>query len=259
MTATIAMDPRIRARREEVEAEADRRRWSRFAAFAVLVGLAIAAAVSTRTPLLDVDAIEVQGITRTHADDVRRASGIAEGDPLTGVDLDSARESIAALPWVDTVTSHRSWAGKITFTITERKPAAQTVSADGSVVTIVDAEGRVLDVATTPRDDLVSVVGAQGSTVAGGWLASSALDAVTVAAAIPPSLAAKVDEVDVTPVGTIELLVEGVGGAVLGKSVELDEKFMALATMLDQVDLACVDVLDLQVPTVPVLTRKVSC
>lgn len=259
MTATVAMDPRIRARREEVEAEADRRRWLRFAIFAAGLGLLVGAAISTRTPLLDVEAIDVQGIGHTRAEDVRVASGIAPGDPLTAVDLADARTAIAALPWVDTVTSERRWDGTITFAITEREPAAQTISTDGSVVTIVDAEGRVLDVVDGPREDLVAVIGAQGSTVPGGWLASSALDAIAVAAAIPPSLAPQVNEVEVTSLGSIELLVDGVGAAVLGKSVDLDMKFTALATMLEQVDLTCVDVLDLQVPTVPVLTRRPSC
>ena len=259
MTATIAMDPRIRARREEVEAEADRRRWLRFSVFAAVLGLLVGAAVSTRTPLLDVDAIDVEGVDHTRVDDVRAASGIAPGDPLTAVDLASARAAIAALPWVDTVISERRWSGTVSFTITEREPVAQTISTDGSVVTIVDAEGRVLEVLEGPRDDLVAVAGARGSTEPGGWLASSALDAVAVAAAIPESLAAQVNEVVVTPVGSIELLLDGIGAAVLGKSVDLDMKLTALATMLEQVDLTCVDVLDLQVPTVPVLTRRPSC
>lgn len=259
MSATIAMDPRIRARREEVAAEEGRRRSARALVVGAVLTVVVMAAASTRTPLLDVDEIAVLGANHTVVDNVHAVSGIGEGDPLTDIDLGAARESIAALPWVDTVTSVRRWDGTVEFELSERIPVAQTVSADGAAVTLVDSDGRVLDRLAERRDDLVAIVGAAGSVDPGGWLAASTLDAVAVAAAVPESLSGVVDEVAVTNGGVITLRVSDVGSVVLGTSVDLDLKFIALETMRSQVDLECVQVLDLQVPTVPVLTRASAC
>ena len=46
------------------------------------------------------------------------------------------------------------------------------------------------------------------------------------------------------------------GGVILIGSIdEVDAKVLAIETILAQVDLACLAVLDVQVPTVPVITR----
>lgn len=259
MTATIAMDPRIRARRDEVADEQRQRRVRRLVVIGAVVGLVAAALAATRTPLLDVDRIEVAGVSRTPVEAVRAASGIKAGDALTDVDLSAARRSIAALPWVESVTSHRHWNGTVTFTVTEREAVAQVVTGTGQEVALVDADGRVLSTEAEPRSGMVAIVGAEGSVQPGGWLASTALEGLEVAAALPESLAGAVGELSLDQRGRIELvLVEG-GQAALGDSLDLNLKFMALATLLDQVDMRCVAEVDVQVPTVPVITRTAAC
>lgn len=259
MTATVSMDPRIRARREEVAAENGRRRSVRIGAAVSVLVLGASLVAATRTPLLDVDEIAVRGGVQTAAGEVRTVSGISAGDPLTDVDLSAARSAIATLPWVDEVTSRRGWDGTVVFDITERVAVAQAVSADGATVAVVDAEGRVLEVGDAPRDGLVPVVGVRGSFQPGGWLGASALDAVQVAASVPPSLTAAVSAVGLGEDGSIVLTLDGVGDVAFGRSLDLDSKFTALETMLGQVDMTCVELLDLQVPGVPVLSRRSDC
>jgi len=257
VTATVTMDPRIRARRDAVRAELGRRRIRRFVGFATVVALVAAAGLATRSPLLDVDEVGITGATATSEADVISASGVAPGQALIDVDLASARRSIAALPWVDEVRSTRSWNGAISFEVTEREPVAQAI-VDGHVV-LVDIEGRVLEVPGVADDDLVVVTGVSGSAEPGGWLASTALDALGVAAAVDADLVDRIGAIEVQADGSLDVQLDESGRVRLGGAIELDAKLLALQTMLERVDLQCLDILDLQVPTVPVLTRQGSC
>lgn len=257
MTATISMDPRIEARREQVKAELDQRRWRRLALFGAIVLVVVAAVGALRSPLLDVEEVSVAGAQQTPVRTIVEASGISPGTSLVDVDLDAARAAIAALPWVDEVTSTRAWSGAISFEVTERTAVAQA-EIDGTVI-VIDGEGRVLETSAELDPSMVAVTGASGSTVPGGWLSSSSLEALEVAAAIDPELARRVASVSVAADGTLDLDLEGNGRVRFGTAVDLDAKLIALRTMVGQVDLGCLDVLDLQVPTVPVLTRRVPC
>ena len=106
MTTTISMDPRIRARREEVEAEASRIRVHRLVWVALgLVVLVGAGALSLRSPLFDVNEVQVLGVNHTNPETIREVSGISAGDTLLEVDMATAVAAIAELPWVDEVST----------------------------------------------------------------------------------------------------------------------------------------------------------
>jgi cell division septal protein FtsQ len=105
-TSAADVDPRIQARRDEVERAGHRRRrrWR----FAILGALALVAAAwfVTRTALLDVDRLEVEGASHLDPEAVRTASGVVVGDPLLDVDegdvrarLQELRASPSASPW----------------------------------------------------------------------------------------------------------------------------------------------------------------
>ena len=76
------IDPRIRARRIAVQRGVGRRRLQRLVDVGLVAGRGRrASSLALRTPLLDVDAIEVAGNERTAAEAVVAASGIAAGRP----------------------------------------------------------------------------------------------------------------------------------------------------------------------------------
>ena len=146
--ATSDIDPRIAARRDAVETEKRRRRgrWWLFAAIvaAVLVG----AWFITRTPLLDVDRIEVRGAVLTTSDEIIAISGLRPGEALLEVDTAAAASRIRELPYIETASVVRKWDGLVTVTVSERVPVAIAASADG-VAMLIDGSGRVIGVQTS--------------------------------------------------------------------------------------------------------------
>ena len=148
--------------------------------------------------------------------------------------------------------------------MTEREPVAQAQIDGMAGYAIVDADGRVLTTQSDPRPGLVTISAAQGSMSPGGWLASGSLEAVAVADALRLPLGEKIASIVIDESGTLNLHLNrevvgeaAAGGVILIGSIDdVDAKVLAIETILAQVDLGCLSVLDVQVPTVPVITRS---
>ncbi len=54
----------------------------------------------TQTPLLPIEAVQVEGAQRLSADSLRRRAGIAANDNILGVNLGKARRRLQAHPWI---------------------------------------------------------------------------------------------------------------------------------------------------------------
>lgn len=97
---------------------------------------------------LAVDRIDVGGLERLTADQVRQAADVAPGTPLARVDTTALGERIGTLAPVADVQVHRSWPGTLSVEVTERKPTAFVLGKDERY-TLYDAEG--VRFATEPR------------------------------------------------------------------------------------------------------------
>ncbi|MDP8937300.1 MAG: FtsQ-type POTRA domain-containing protein [Actinomycetota bacterium] len=251
---SVRIDPRIRERRTEVRRRERRRRLAVLVGTVSLTVLAGGAWGASRSPLLDVDRVEVAGAARTDVAEVVRASGVHRGRPLVDVDAGAAAARAEQLPWVLRATVRREWGGTVSIEVTEREPVAAARAGEGWA--LVDAEGRVLAAAPAPPAGLPSViaaspVGPPGSRLPGGW------DGVLeVAKAAPPSLLPRVSAIVEVEGGGVELAL-GTGGVVrMGPPQQLKEKFTAIETVLGQVETRGLAVLDVRVPRTPVLTRQ---
>ncbi len=250
------IDPRIRARRIEVQRVQGRRRLRRLIDLG-LVGLVLAGFVGALwTPLLDVDAVAVEGAARTGVEAVRERSGISLGAPLVGVDLRAAGNRIGALPWVEQVTLHRRVDGVVDISVVERTPVASV--GVGSATVLVDRDGRVLGPAVTAPDvgALPMLIGVDAVPPVGSFLAEDHSDALLLAEQLDRVAPGAVASVVARPLSAH--LTQG-GEARFGDPSRLDAKIRSLRTVLDQVDLRCLAVLDLQLPGSPVLTREERC
>jgi cell division protein FtsQ len=253
----VRIDPRFRARRIEVQRASGRRRLRRLVelGLVLLVGLGFFGAL--RSPLLDVASIQVSGAHRSGVDAVVRASGIRTGEQLVDVPLGAASHRIAGLPWVHEVTVHRGLDGVVRITVTERTPTA--VVGEGAAAVVVDATGRVVARAADVPDTagLVRVAGITGDLAPGTDLAPDAVGALALAgrlADVAPGAIA------VVTVGTDLTATLAQGGEVrFGDDSRLTAKLRSLETMLQQVDLTCLDHIDLRAPGNPVLTRREGC
>jgi cell division protein FtsQ len=251
------IDPRIRARLIAVRRDEGRRRLRRVVAVGVLALVVVAAALVVRSPVLDVDRVQVSGADRTGTDAVRQAAGIALHRPMIDVDTGAARARLLALPWVERASVTRSWPSSIKVSVVERVPIA-VVPAGQAGFAIVDKGGRVVMVAPTAPEGVIVLLGLAPPGVAGSSLAPEAAGLLTVAAALPAKMVGRIAAVAVAPDG-VELRLAPAGVVRLGPPIDVAAKLLAALTMLDQVDLAHACTIDVRVPSAPSLTRATPC
>lgn len=263
-TSTLArppahIDPRIRARRIEVQRGIGRRRLQRLVDLGLLLAVAAGFAGALRSPLLDVDQVVLQGNEHTPDELVLERAGITRGDQLMDLDLAVAGARVAELPWIGEVALHRGLDGRVDLRVTERTPVA--VLGTGADAVLVDVEGRALarsSVEPALSASLVQLAGlSERALEPGAFLSSSATRALDLARRL----------VDITPGVVLEV---AAGGSIVGTPpsgielrfgtpTQLDAKVRDLRSVLDQVDLRCAAVIDVRAPGSPVLTREEGC
>lgn len=259
--APVVVDPRMRLRRIGVRRQAGRRRLRRAALVLGAAAVVIGTAALTRTGLLDVDHVAVTGAERTGAEVVRRAARVEAGEPLVSVDTGAVTDRVEALPWVATARVERSWPSTVRIRVTEREPVASVQVTEASTA-VVDPDGWVLAVERAGAPDVgaaaeatIVLTGVRGRVAEGEQLDADARDALTLAVAlaerVPGAVASVSTQLDAE-------LADG-GTVRFGSIDDLDDKVTATKTVLGDVDLACLEVLDVRVPGSPALTRHQRC
>ncbi len=250
------IDPRIRARRIHVRRVEGRRRLQRVVDAGLVVVVALGFLGALWTPLLDVDEVRVQGAGHTGVDAVLERAGIQAGDQLVRVDLAGAGTRVAALPWVQQVRLERSLDGRVTLDVRERTPVA--LLGSGAQALLVDRDGRVLGPASAAPElgGLTQLQGVPEAVAPGAYLPEQVDDALALAEALSTAAPGAVSSLELD--GLTAVLVQG-GLVRFGDARQLDAKVRSLRTVLDQVDLTCLGVIDLRLPGSPVLTREEGC
>ena len=242
------IDPRLQERRIAVKRDEGRRRLRFLVISAVVVALAGAAAGATRSPLLDVDLLEVTGAEHVAVGTVLHTAGLARGDLMVEVDPGAVARRIERLSWVEHAEVRRQWPGTVQVRVTERRAAAAVRVATGWA--IVDRQGRILERGADPPAGLGIV---DVPAITGDHVPVGLRDALTVAAAIPARLLERVPAV-IPRAGGLELPLQPAGVVRFGGPDRLGEKLTALETLLDRID-GPVAIIDVRVPDAPVLTR----
>jgi len=289
--------PKFRERRAEVEDQTQRSRQRRLIVLAGLIALGLLGWAATQSALLDVDEVRIVGAERTSAEYLRDVAGVELGTPVLGLDTNTIEERLALLPEVAAVTVASNWGGLVTVEITERLPVARIESADGTAV--IAGDGLVLEIieriplgggtglsdtglSTTGLSDtglsntdevgdpapleplppeidvLPEIAGAMFSTDRGRQIPDVLDDALRVAAVLPADISSVTDRIEIT-VDSLVLKVVGGGDIALGDARDLDAKFDAVRAFLAQVDLSCLDTLNVRAPSVPVIRRTPNC
>lgn len=239
---SLGIDPRLRARRQDVARQQGRQRLRRAQASiaaVVAAGLAWAAAMS---PLLDVEKVRVEGLDPVRADRVEQAVAIRRGSALATLDLDRVRAAAEAVPWVAAATVARSLPGSVVISVTERRPLAAARLPDGDWV-LVDAERQLGQVDEAELARLPRVVGALAEARPGAPLDNAARAALTLVVLLDDVVVPEMDqatpgtpEIVVGPDGALGVSLPSLSGAEaevrLGRPVDLEEKVRALAALL---------------------------
>lgn len=250
-----AIHPRFRARRIEVKRDAGRRRLRRLGAIGVVLALLTVAYLVTRSPLLDLDRVDVTGLEHTDRQMLLATGSLDLGQPMTDIDIDRARARIAALPWVDTVSIHRHWPNTLEVEVTERRAVAALTVEGGWLV--LDPTGRVLETRAARPTDL-TVIAPTGATSEPGGSVGAVLPAISLAGYVTPDLRPWFIDIVLNADGGLDARLATGITVVFGSPVHLADKMIGLATVLTRVDLKDVDRIDLQVANSPVLTRRTS-
>lgn len=258
------IDPRIRDRRIAVTRDQGRRRLRLLTGAVGLTGAVLLADLVLHSPLLGVSSFRVTGAVHEPAAAVVRAAAVPRHRPLFGLDTAAVAARVEALPWVAGAVVRKSWPSTLDIAVTERVAVA-VVGRPGRWAQ-VDRTGRilVLDPSPAPPDGLVSVGPPVTPGAPGGQVPRADLAGLAVAAALPPGLvggsagapgSAAVQAVTMVDGGQVDLALRGGAVAELGPPDDLGAKMAALATVLAQVDMSGVRVVDLRVPGRPALTR----
>ena len=251
----VPMDPRIRQRRIAVQLDdARRRRRALFAVVAVVV-LGLAVWGITRSPLLNVDTVVVRGGVHTSMADVAAASELDRHPPMADVDPARVARLVERLPWVEQARVERHWPARVEVTLLERSPTA--VVHAGDRWSLVDASGRVLAVEKSAPPDLTRIETPKPPGPPASHVAAPLRAALAIVEMLPEPLAGRVPVIRVREDETIELALDNRVSVLLGPAgVDTREKLVALTTLVQKANLTRVAVIDVRVPTAPVLTRR---
>lgn len=220
------MDPRLAARRRQVQEGKARRNLTR-----VLVVLALAATVGgvawvLRSPLFSVSRLVLQGHASSRAPEILHEAGVREGVPLVEISAGEVAAALQADPWIREASLRKDWPRTVIVRVEERFPVAWLETASGWALTAAD--GVVLQLADTPGDDLPRVLLGHPAVSPGGRVEDQGT--LEFAAALRADLRAQL----VVEQSQGELWAR-VGEVLvrLGRGVEMEEKARVLAVVLD--------------------------
>jgi cell division protein FtsQ len=210
----------------------------------------------TRSPLLDLDRVEVEGAERTAPDAILEAASLDLGVAMTDLDLAGARAAVGVLPWVGDVHISRKWPSTAVIRVVERVPVASVRTPDG--VVLVDKTARVLErvdaaPATLPKIIVVDPAAAPGTTQ------PRVAELVSIAIQLTPELRAWVNSLTFGPDGSPQIRLRDDVPVLFGDAVRISEKLIDLSTVLTRVDLKEICRIDVSVVHNPSLARIPNC
>ncbi len=175
---------------------------------------------------------------------IERATGLALHPTMLSVSTSSLVREIEAFPWVQRARVAKHWPNTVTVSIDET--TAVGVAAKGAGWDYVGRNGADLGVAPATAN-FPTLVDQKPSA---RWpFTSSALNAVTVADALPATLSPQVRQVVVSPSGAVSLIFTTPVQFDLGQPTKLTAKFVAVASVIRSATLVPGDVVDVSVPT----------
>lgn len=252
------MHPKMQSRRRKVSGAKNRRRlrWRLYPPLILLALAGLAVWLLLYSPFLDLNEVRISGLGQTDPSRISEITDQLLGDPLLTANIDDARDLIAELPWVQDVEISRSWRnGRLDISVIERTPVAVVLSDAG--YDLVDIEGKILD--TLGEAGGFLVVEGIGEAAASGYLNSDAALEVARELAQAPQLSQEVGAVVQDEAGKIFLRLNSGGWVYLNDTRELSSKLRSAETVLAQADLVCSEMLNVDSPLSPVVTKDHLC
>lgn len=207
--------------------------WRRVLVVSTLLALAGAAGWALlRSPMLGVRHVDVTGVgdvsvAKVTPAQVRAAGDLVPDTPLARIDLDALAARVQQLPGVASATAVRDWPHTVRVEVVERRPVA-TVEAGGSWRAL-DSTGVVFGDYESVPAGLPAVRTARGDSE---QQASGLSEAAAVLDALEPTIAARLESVEVTSMDDITLVLRSGERVQWGSAAESDRKAQVLALLL---------------------------
>ena len=250
-----SVDPRIQARRDEVNRDQLRRRRRRLVAVAAVVGVIALVFGITHSPMFDVDQVDVASTDHVSTDLVMQVSGLTVGQHLVDVDADAVRSRLRSLPWVaDASVDLDWWSGAVKVVITERVPVAAVADGVGGWV-LSDATGRAV-AALPPGIPGLAAIENVAPVEPGSDFGPGVLAPLEVIAGLSPGLRSRVFAVVAGTDGSLQMKVLPSGVVDLCQPDRLTEKLASATTWFADVDDTGLATLSVCIPDSPVATRQ---
>jgi cell division protein FtsQ len=226
------VDPRIHARRVEVEREQDRRRLRTLVAALSVFVLAGTGWLVVRSPFLDVDHIVVEGVPQTRAAAIIAASGVERRDPMLLVSSGAVARRVNRVPGVGSAHVTRDFPGTIRIHVKQLGVALWARNPSGGVV-LIGFDGRVQRVAPAPPPNIIELRGLAHVPAPGGRIAVG--DVTGVLAQFPLAFAQRIGAVSAASVNDVRVYLV-VGGEVrLGDLRLLHSKGAVAESVLERI------------------------
>jgi cell division septal protein FtsQ len=279
----VIVDPRIKQRWVDTRRAEERRRRRIFLVGAGVAATLCAAVGVLYSPLLEVRHVRVQGVAGPQAAQVLSVAGVAH-QALIDVRPGGVAARLDALPWVSDASVQTQWPTTVRIQVHSRSPVAQVLvapNASGQQVVLLDATGRVLTEPRAPVQALPLLSGLSvGGVGPGQWVAGTApgaafsgppaalltnpssavAGALALSANTPQALVNAVESITVTR-GLLQEVVSSPTATapvtvLFGDQQQLAAKLTALATIVQQVNLAGIGQIDVRIPSRPALTPR---
>ena len=248
-----AIEPRILQRRLDVARDHARRRGILLGGVLGAVALIAVGVGLTRSPVLDVDHVEITGAANTAPAAIERAGGFADGPAMVDIDPGSSARAIERLPWIAQARVVRHWPATIEVSVLERSPIAVVPAGENGWV-LVDTTGRILADDRDPPGELVKLHAEVTPGPPGELVDTASRGALRVFDALPAALNGRVTAM-ATSADAVSLTIDGRIAVAFGPPTGVHEKLVALETLLTRVDVKTVKTIDVRVPTAPVITH----
>jgi cell division protein FtsQ len=204
----------------------------------ILIGLAalvIAVAVwlVAFSPMLGARTVTVTGVRTLTVAQVRAAAGIGHNEPLIRLNTAAVRHRLESIPDVADAQISVRYPSTVLITVTERIPVGYLAGAQGGFV-LVDSSGTEYRQVTKVPAALPHFVlpGGAGANSAQSLAAGHAV--ATVAAALSPSVLAKLAEIRATDADSIMLLLRDGRTVQWGSAAQSAQKARLLPALLTQ-------------------------
>ena len=243
------IDDRIARRRASIREQERRRRLRRTITVVVVLVCLVGFVLVERSPLVAIEEVQVAGLQRLDADQIREAAGLELGTSTLRLDVGAASERVEQLALVRTASISRVDPLTVRIQVTEREPVL-VVRGDGRSV-LVDRDGVVLlegQVPQLPVIHLESEPPEPGHEVGDD---PALANAHATWRGLSGPLRAQVVEYEAT--GSHELVLHLASGVEVrfGRAERMDEKIRALGAVLADVGSTPIRVVDVRAPRAP--------